>query len=117
MTMTPEQIAEMIETTGIQSAYYQFPEDPDNPIEPPFICFWLERSADFYADGINYLRVEVLNIELYTKHKDYQSEKVIENMLMENGLAFSRDEINVDEEGLHETIYYAEVAITLEEIE
>lgn len=107
--MTKEQISQMIEKTGIKSAYYQFPENPNEPIEPPFICFFLDSSDDLYADNENYQSIENLIVELYSQYKDYKCEKVVENVLKENGLTWTREETSLDDEKLYEVIFRTQI--------
>lgn len=107
--MTPSQVKTMIEAVGIPSAYYQFAENTGQ--EPPFICYFFDRSNDMIADNTNYVRVEHLYIELYTDAKDFELEARVENILNDNELVFSREETNLDSERMHETIYQTEIIL------
>lgn len=110
--MTFAEITNMIESTGIPSAYYQFPENkaPD----PPFICYFYTSSQDFYADGINYQKIEELVIELYTDTKDIETELAVESVLTASGYTWAREETPLDSERLYEVIYTLQAVITEE---
>ena len=107
--MTYQGIAQMIETVGIPSAYYQFPENSGQ--EPPFICFYYPNNNDFVADGENYVKVVQLVIELYTDNKDFSLETTLEAVLTEHGLVYTREETYIDSERMYLETYYTEVII------
>ena len=65
--MTIEQIAAMLQETGIPFAYDHFAEG-ESP-EPPFICYLLPGSDNFAADGRVYFKINEVRIELYTDKK------------------------------------------------
>ena len=67
MTMTLEQVKDMVESIGLPYAYFQFTDDSAQA--PPFICFFYVNSDDLYADDSNYQDIRRLNIELYTAFK------------------------------------------------
>ena len=69
--MTYKEIATMVRSIGLPYAYHQFPEGTEQ--KPPFICFFFSNSNDLYADGENYQRIDTLNVELYTREKDFDN--------------------------------------------
>ena len=73
--MTYKEIATMINGIGLPFTYNSFPENiaPD----PPYIVFNYPENDDFGADNTNYVSIDVLNIELYTSNKDFQTEAKI----------------------------------------
>jgi len=110
--MTLTEIATMIESMGFPFNYYQFKEDPDNPPPaPPFICFYYPYDDDVKADNINYARVNAVIIELYTDEKDFDSEAAVENVLIQNELAFAKSEAYVESEHMFQITYTTEVVI------
>ena len=68
--MTYAEIASMIESTELENTYYQYPEG-EAP-ELPYILFYYPERDDFQADNKNYAKITQLNIELYTKEKDFE---------------------------------------------
>lgn len=109
--MTYQQIDAMIGEVGLPYAYYQFPETGQ---QPPFICWMLDGIDDLYADNINYQRIVVLAVELYTDEKDFEKEAAVESVLASHGLSYGMAEQYIDSERMHETIYTMEVVITTE---
>ena len=107
--MTYEEINTMIESIGVEFAYYQFPEG--TAVAPPFICFYYPERDDFFADNINYAKVERLIIELYTKEKEFTLEDSIEAKLKENEIPFIRYESYIDTEQLIMNTFESEVFI------
>lgn len=107
--MTYSEIAEMIDSIGIPSAYYEFTED--TAVSPPFICFYYSRNNDFKADNQNYVKIEQLTIELYTDEKDFEREASVEAVLKNYELAYSRSETYIGSERMYMVVYNTEVII------
>lgn len=107
--MTLQQVNLMVESMGLPYSYYEFPEGTAQA--PPFICFFYGPSDDLYADNSNYQGIRQLNIELYTRNKDFALEKTIENILKLNGFAFYREENFIDTEKIWQIAYEMEVMI------
>lgn len=106
--MTYQQIDAMIGEVGLPYAYYQFPETGQ---QPPFICWMLDGIDDLYADNINYQRIVVLAVELYTDEKDFVQEAAVEAVFASHGLSYAKAEQYIDSEHMHETLYTMEVVI------
>jgi hypothetical protein len=107
--MTPSEVKIMVEELGIPSTYYQFADNTD--LAPPFVCYFFTPSNDLSADNINYVRIEKLNIELYTDVKDFDLEKQLEQILAEHEIFFAKEETNIDSERMHETIYTSDIIL------
>lgn len=107
--MTYKEIATMIASVGVPTAYYQFDEETAKP--PPFICFYYPGDNDLKADNVNYSTIRQLTIELYTDEKDFTLEATVESVLTQYGLPFSRMESYIDSERMYEVIYNTEVVI------
>ena len=107
--MTYKDIADMIESIGLPFAYYQFPEGTGQ--EPPFVVFFYSDIDDVYADDVNYQRIAVLNIELYTREKDFDHEETIEEILKEESLTYYKEENYISSEKLYQIAYEMEVII------
>lgn len=108
--MTYQNIATMLNSVGIPTAYHHFDEGSGQ--EPPFICFFYESSADMYADDSNYQKIENLVVELYTDNKDFALEQRLESVLRAAGLTWSRDETYISTERMYEVVYNTVVIIT-----
>lgn len=107
--MTPSEVKIIVEELGIPSTYYQFADNTE--LAPPFVCYFFTPSNDLSADNINYVRVEKLNIELYTDVKDFALEKQLERILTEHEIFFAKEETNLDSERMHETIYTSDIIL------
>ena len=105
--MTPQEVNTLIASVGIPYAYHQFADDTGQ--QPPFICFFYGNSNDLAADDTNYARIERLYIELYTDEKDFALENTIETLLNANNLVFAKEQIYIDSERMHETIYTTDI--------
>jgi hypothetical protein len=106
--MTYPEIDAMIGEVGLPYAYYQFPETGQ---QPPFICWMLDGISDLHADNINYQRIVVLAVELYTDEKDFVQEAAVEAVFASHGMGYGKAEQYIDSEHMHETVYTMEVVI------
>lgn len=107
--MTYQEINQLIESFGLPSAYYSFPENDAPPL--PFIVFYYPEYNDLGADNINYQEIADLVIELYTENKDFELEKSIEQKLTEQGLYFEKSQTYIKAERMYEVIYQFEIVI------
>ena len=105
--MTIEQIAAMLQETGIPFAYDHFAEG-ESP-EPPFFCYLLPGSDNFAADGRVYFKINEVRIELYTDKKDVSVEKQVEDALDDRGIFYNKSEVWISEERLYEVLYSFDV--------
>ena len=97
----------MIASIGLSCAYDRFPNDIAP--EPPYIVFNLPQNDDFGADNTNYCSIDVLNIELYTANKDFNTEQSVEAVLNANGLFYEKNETYIRTENLFQISYTCEV--------
>ena len=107
--MTYKEVATMVASIGVPYAYYQFPEGTGQ--EPPFVVFFYSDIDDIYADDANYQRIVTLNIELYTREKDFENEATIESVLADNDLTYYKEENYIDSEKMYQIAYEMEVII------
>lgn len=77
-------------------------------IDPPFICYRYPSSDNFGADGIAYVKINVVHLELYTDKKDPELEKKIERLLDQSGYFYDKSETFIDSEKLYEVLYIFE---------
>ena len=111
--MTREEIAAIVESMNLPCAYYEF--NDDTPQEPPFICWFFSSDNDFKADNENFSNIEVLNIELYTKYKDFEQDDAVEAVLKQNGLVWYKETNYIENEKMYQTAYECQVVITASE--
>ena len=107
--MTRQEIYNMIASSGLPVAYYQFSEATAKPT--PFICYYYPQDNNFSADNHNYVDVNQLVIELYTDNKDFELEDTIDGILHDNDLFFDKTEIYIDDEKMFMITYTMEVLI------
>lgn len=107
--MTYEKIYQMIDGIGLPSTYYQWPESEDPAL--PYIVFYYPERSDFYADGKNYQKITVLNIELYSDNKDFDNEELIESVLEANDLPYTKEEQYISDERMYEVLYVVNVSL------
>lgn len=107
--MTVKNLYDSLVATGLEVAYYQFPIDEAPGL--PFLVYYFPQSADFKADSCNYQKINSLNIELYTKEKDFETEALVESVLNNLGLTYARSEMYLDDQRCYEVLFEMEVLI------
>lgn len=107
--MTFREIAEMIEAIGLPFAYYSFPEGAAPLL--PYIVYYYPGTENFPADNKVFQVIQTLNIELYTKTKDFSQEAAVEAVLDACGLVWDKTETYINDEHMYEVLYEMEVII------
>lgn len=114
--MTTQQIAALVASFGVPYAYDHFSPTPQTPMPaPPFVCFFLPGSDDFYADNVNYQQIAELDIELYTNNKDFVLEARIEAALTAAELPWRKEETYLGGEKLYMVTWECSAVITTEQ--
>lgn len=102
-----DEVIKILKEIGIPFAYDHFAEG-ESP-SPPFICYLTPSTNNFAADGMAYLRVNDVHIELYTDFKDLSVERKIESVLDKFGIYYEKLETWIDSEKLFEVLYSFEM--------
>lgn len=99
----------MIESMGLPYTYDFFPNNIAP--KPPYIVFNYPDTNDFGADNTNYVKVNILNIELYTSTKDFELEQSVEAVLNQNGFFYEKSEAYIRNENLYQISYVSQFTI------
>lgn len=75
----------------------------------PFICFMETESNNFLADAKVYHKIQGVDIELYSDHKDTASEEAIESMLDSHLLVWEKSEFFIESEDMLQVTYGIEI--------
>ena len=102
-----EEVIKILKEIDIPFAYDHFAEG-ESP-SPPFICYLTPGTDNCAADGIAYLKVNEINIELYTDFKDLSVERKVESVLDKFGIYYDKLETWIDSEKLFEVLYSFEM--------
>ena len=92
---------------GLPNAYDHFAEG-ESP-EPPFLCYLIPDNDDFSADGINYVKINEVHLELYTDYKDPELEEKVEAVLLDHEVFYQKSEVWISDERLYEVLYIFEM--------
>lgn len=103
------EIKTMLGQTGLPNTYYSWPESQVPAL--PYLVWYLPSSDNFPADDKVYKRVDTLNIELYTKTKDFLKEQAVEAVLDANNMVWDKVETYLDDEHMYEVLYEMEIII------
>lgn len=107
--MKATEVKAMIESMGLPCTYYSYPVGKAPSL--PFIVWYFPNSSNFSADDEVYANIEALNIELYTENKDFNTEKVVEDVLDANNEFWEKSESYINDEHMYEVLYELEVLI------
>lgn len=106
MSMTLEQLALILQSTGLPVAYSHFVQSENEPLpQPPFITYLVAYSSNFGADNKVYYQIRNIAIELYTDTKDLEIERIVEQTLNDNELFYQSTESYIESEQLFQKIY------------
>ena len=105
--MTYEQIAAMMEQTGLPYAHQPFAEG-ESP-KPPFLLYLSPGENTFSADNRMYFSTKKLNIELYTDVKSPETENEVEQVLKRHNIYYTKNEVWIASEKMYEVLYEMEV--------
>ena len=103
--MTLGEFKELLETTGLPVAYYSFPENEAPSL--PFICYISPGTDNFSADGVVYAKTNRIQVELYTKYRDFELEEKVEEAL--SSIYWEKESEYLESERCFQTIYELEV--------
>lgn len=103
------EVANIMASVGIPYTYRFFPKSTDKVL--PYLVYYYDGNDDLFADNINYQTIVGLRIELYTRDKDFALEATLEGILKANEIAYSKDEVYIEDEKLYEIVYESEVVI------
>ena len=99
--MSLEDLYLILKSTELPVAYSHFNEI----ISPPYITYLSVYSSNFNADNKVYKKIYNIQIELYTKHKDLEIEKKLEDLLDENEIVYETTEEWIDSEKVFQRVY------------
>lgn len=105
--MTQAELLTALKSTGLPVAYSHFVSTPTSPAPaPPFITYQFSGGADLMADNQNYAEISNFSIELYTVKKDLATEKLLQDVLKNLQLPYSKTlESWLDDEKMFQLIY------------
>jgi hypothetical protein len=107
--MKHSDIAPILEQTRLPVTYGYWPEGHAPKL--PYLVWYLPGSVNMAADDAVYQRIDDLNVELYTKTKDFATEAAVEAVLDGAGLVWDKEETYLSDEHMYEVLYTMEVII------
>lgn len=99
----------LLKRSGLDVGYYQWEEKQVPPL--PYILYYFPNMDPEAADNANYASIYQLNVELYTKNKDFELEANLDTVLTDGGMVFRKEETYIDSERMYEVLYTMEVLI------
>lgn len=87
--------------------FYAFPEGQAPAL--PYILYIFPDEGGFGADNINYQPTTAVQVELYSKLRDTDSEAKIEAKLTDNEIYYTKDSTYLDDQKAWMTVYSFEV--------
>lgn len=103
--MTLSEVDVLLKTTGLPVTYRAWPENEAPPL--PFVCYVEAGSNNFAADGVVYYPVKRMQVELYTKLKDPETEGKVEAALP--SFFWEKTETYLSTEKCYQILYEIEV--------
>lgn len=103
--MTLGELGALLKTTGLPVTYRAWPENEAPPL--PFVCYMESGSNNFAADGVVYCSIKHMQVELYTKLKDPETEDKVEAAL--SSFFWEKSETYLSTEECYQILYEIEV--------
>lgn len=108
--MLIKEFKQILDQTGLPVTYYLWEPGEVPPL--PYIIYWIPEDSDYYADGENYMCIQNVRIELYTKEKAWDLETKVENVLKQNGIPYGREETYLRTEEMWMVVYTVSILRT-----
>ena len=102
-----QQLIKMLKELDIVFAYNHFAEGES--VDTPYICFYLDESNNFCADGEVFFKISNVIVALYTTCKDINIEEKVETMLKKHGIFYVKNEFYIAEEEIYEIQYIFDI--------
>lgn len=87
MIITPEKLAELLQTTGLP-VFNTIVRNEE--AKPPYIMFIEDEPEIFEADNMNYVISNRYIVEIYDSLKNYDEENKIEELFRNNDIPFKK---------------------------
>lgn len=101
------QMLGMFETYGIPITYYSYPERHAPAL--PYAVYYFPDQRPEAADDISWTGIATLNVELYTREKDFMTEQKVDEILSAYDLVYTKDEAYINNEHMFQVLYQMEV--------
>lgn len=101
--MTQEELYLLLQTIEIPIAHRVFPEDEKQ--SPPFAVYYRQGCENVYADDKPYIKNQNFVLELYTDYRMPELEQRVETLFDDNEIAYTTEEVYLDDEKMYEIIY------------
>lgn len=102
-----DELISILNEINIPYAYNHFAQG--EVVEPPFICYLVNGSDNFAADGLVYFKINEIHIELYTDCKNPSLESQIEDVLFNHQIFYEKQESHIKDENMYEVLYIFEL--------
>jgi len=107
--MTFKEVADALALAGYPVTYLSWPDAKVPPL--PYICYYYPEMNPETADNTHFAQIHSLNVELYTKNKQFDVEANVEQILLDAGFVFTKEETFLNDENMYEVLYMMEVII------
>lgn len=94
-------LEDILKQTSYPVKYSHF----EKPVKAPYIVYIIRNTDNYMADNKVFMKIDNVQIELYTSKKDVESEKKIEKLLDEKEIAYESSETWLEGERLFQKIY------------
>lgn len=99
--MNAEQLELILKQTGYPVANNCFETEQ----RPPYIAYLESSSKNFFADNTVYQQNSIWHVELYSRKRDTESERVLEKVLNQAEICWEKSKTYNKDEHYNQTIY------------
>lgn len=106
--MTITELNEILDAASLPYTYYSYPQNAAPAL--PYFVYYLPNMSPEAADDRVHSPVYTVNVELYTKEKDFNTEARLESAL--SSFVYDKAETYLDSEEMYMVIYTFQEVIT-----
>lgn len=103
--MNLSELKDILKSTGLPVVYRAWPEKHAPSL--PYICYLCVGNTPTYADASVYFQSTEINVELYTRMKEPETEAKVEGALKD--FHWKKSETYIDTERCYQILYEIEV--------
>lgn len=104
--MTIEEFVSVLQESDIPVTHYQWPvgEVPDLP----YLVYLIPQSDCEYGDNISWAEISEINVELYSKQRNFQLEDRLKEIFNAHELPYTTEFNYIKSEKMFQTVFYLE---------
>lgn len=102
---TLDDLIQLLKSTDIPIFYHHYKSVNGENAPIPFITYVLPSTNNFMADNAVYQEIQDVDIEVYTKSRDKETQNKIKKVLTDNEIPYNVTTLYIEKEKVFQTVY------------